>query len=77
MRIPNLLVAIAAFALPLLVTALSISDTTSQSLSAFGKRDTISTILTDIEDLAECAGCEVRLPFIGLLLRGHYFSCRK
>lgn len=50
-----------ALAFPVLIAALAISDTTSHSLSAFGKRDTVSTILTDLENLATCAACEVSM----------------
>lgn len=48
-------------ALPVLTSGLAISETTAQSLNAFGKRDTISTILTDIENAASCAACEALL----------------
>jgi hypothetical protein len=60
MRVSNLF-SLVAFAFPMLIDALAISDTTSNSLSAFGKRDIVSTILTDIENLVTCAACEVSL----------------
>lgn len=39
--------------------AIAISETTINSLSTFGKRSTLSTILADIEDAASCTACEV------------------
>lgn len=39
-------------ALPLLTSAFTISDVTSKAASTFAKRDTVSDILTDIEDAA-------------------------
>jgi len=46
--------------LPFLTAGLVISDVTGKTLSAFGKRSTVSTILADIEDAASCVACEVR-----------------
>lgn len=54
------LTGLALSALPILTSALVVSDVTSQALTAFGKRSTVSTILTDIEDAASCVACEVR-----------------
>jgi hypothetical protein len=46
--------------LPTLAPALSVSHVMRQSLDAYAKRDLASEILTDIEHLTTCAGCEVR-----------------
>jgi sphingomyelin phosphodiesterase len=48
-------------ALPLFTAGLTISETTGQALNAFGKRSTVSDILTDIEDAATCVACNVWL----------------
>ncbi|TVY71539.1 Sphingomyelin phosphodiesterase [Lachnellula suecica] len=66
MRVSNLFTVVAV-ALPVFVTAVAISDTTSRSLSAFGKRDTVSTTLTDIENLVTCAACEALLIVLKVL----------
>jgi hypothetical protein len=47
--------------LPALTAGLTISETTGQALSAFGKRSTVSDILTDIEDATTCVACNVWL----------------
>lgn len=65
MRFSSALGALGAFAsLSVLSTALTIGDITRQSITAFAKkevakRSVVSEILTDIEHLAECSGCEV------------------
>ena len=46
-------------ALPVFTAGLTLSETTGQALSAFGKRSTVSEILTDIEDAATCVACNV------------------
>jgi len=51
-------------ALPVLTSALTISDVTSKAAKTFAKRDTVSDILTDIEDAASCTACEVKSPSI-------------
>jgi sphingomyelin phosphodiesterase len=43
-----------------LTSALTISDITSKAATTFAKRDTVSDILTDIEDAASCTACEAR-----------------
>lgn len=48
-------------ALPVFASGLAISETTGQALTTFGKRDTVSSILTEIEDAASCVACNVRL----------------
>ncbi|KUJ07393.1 calcineurin-like phosphoesterase [Mollisia scopiformis] len=53
--------------LPTLTFALAISDTTNSALSAFGKRSTVSDILTDIEDAASCTACEALLVILKVL----------
>jgi sphingomyelin phosphodiesterase len=45
--------------LPIFTSGLGLSETTSNALSAYGKRSTVSTILADIEDAATCVACEV------------------
>jgi sphingomyelin phosphodiesterase len=52
--------------LPVFTAGLALSETTGQALNAFGKRSTLSDILTDIEDAATCTACNVRLK--GMLL---------
>lgn len=54
-------------ALPTLTSVLAISETTNEALSAFGKRSTISDILTDIEDAASCTACEALLVVLKVL----------
>jgi len=53
--------------LPVLTTSFTISETTSKSLSHLQKRDTISEILTDIEDAATCVACEALLLVLKVL----------
>lgn len=50
---------LAGAALPLLVSTFTLSDVTSKAATTFAKRDTVSDILTDIEDAASCTACEV------------------
>ncbi|CZR64135.1 related to acid sphingomyelinase [Phialocephala subalpina] len=52
---------------PAFVSGLAISETTNEALSAFGKRSTISDILTDIEDAASCTACEALLVVLKVL----------
>jgi len=47
--------------LPVFTAGIALSDTTGQALNAFGKRSTVSDILTDIEDAATCVACNVWL----------------
>jgi hypothetical protein len=54
------LVACVAALLPLLTSAFTISDVTSKAAATFAKRDTVSDILTDIENAASCTACEVQ-----------------
>ncbi|KAH8776915.1 Metallo-dependent phosphatase-like protein, partial [Hyaloscypha finlandica] len=54
-------------ALPVFTSGLTLSETTGQSLSAFGKRSTVSDILTDIEDAATCVACNVLLVVLKVL----------
>ncbi len=58
MKFSNL-VALMGTALPLFVSGLTISDVMSKAATTFAKRDTVSDILTDIEDAASCTACEV------------------
>jgi sphingomyelin phosphodiesterase len=58
MRFSNI-AALVATVLPILTNGLGLSETTSNALSAYGKRSTVSTILADIEDAATCVACEV------------------
>lgn len=58
MKLSNL-VGLVAAALPVLTSALTISEITSKAAKTFAKRDTVSDILTDIEDAASCTACEV------------------
>lgn len=48
-------------ALPALASSLSGGDVVRNSAAAFAKRSVFSDILTDIEHLAECSGCEALL----------------
>jgi sphingomyelin phosphodiesterase len=60
------LVSLAALALPVFTSALTVSDVTVKAasiLGAFAKRDLASDILTDIEDATTCTGCEVCRPY--------------
>lgn len=50
-----------------LSSALAITETTNEALSAFGKRSTISDILTDIEDAVSCTACEALLVVLKVL----------
>jgi len=53
---------------PVLVAAFTVSDVTSKAASRYAKRDTVSDILTDIEDAAECTACEVGISPSQLVL---------
>jgi sphingomyelin phosphodiesterase len=63
MRFSSFVNALGAVAvLPVVATALSVSDVMRKSVDAYAraqKRSLVSEILTDIEDLAECTACEV------------------
>ncbi|PMD54294.1 sphingomyelin phosphodiesterase [Hyaloscypha bicolor E] len=54
-------------ALPAFTSSLTLSETTGQALSAFGKRSTVSDILTDIEDATTCVACNVLLVVLKVL----------
>ena len=58
---PAQLFGLAALLLPIGASAVSLSDTTRNAASIVSKRDTVSTILADIENAATCTACEVRL----------------
>ena len=58
MKLSNL-VAFVSTTLLALASAFTISDVTSKAATTFAKRDTVSDILTDIEDAASCTACEV------------------
>lgn len=53
--------------LPALASSLSLGDVGRNSAAAFAKRSIVSDILTDIEDLAECSGCEALLVVLKAL----------
>lgn len=61
--------AILSLVLPALTTALTVSDVLSKSVSSYAhpKRDVVSDILDDIEDLAECSGCQALLTVLQAL----------
>jgi sphingomyelin phosphodiesterase len=59
MKFANLF-GLVAVGLPILSSALAVSGTTERSLAAIGKRNTVSDILTEIEDAATCTACEVK-----------------
>lgn len=61
------LIGSAILALPFISSVLAFSETTERAVSAFAKRDTISDILTDIEDAATCDACESLLVVLKLL----------
>jgi hypothetical protein len=53
-----------ALVLPALSGGVTVSDAMHRSLAAYAnyaKRDIVSTILTDIEQAATCAACEVSI----------------
>ncbi len=49
----------AVVALSVLARVGAVSETMGGALNAFAKRSTVSDILTEIEDAATCAACEV------------------
>jgi len=63
MRFSSFVVSGVLAALPVLSSGFAVSETTGQALSAFGKRDTLSDILTDIEDALSCVACNVCFHF--------------
>ncbi|KAH9946301.1 Metallo-dependent phosphatase-like protein [Epithele typhae] len=48
-------------------SAVTVGDVMRSSLRAYAKRSTVSEILTDIEDLAECSACEALLVVLKAL----------
>lgn len=58
MKFSNLFAVVTA-SLPILASALAISETTERSLASFGKRSTVSEIWSAIEGAATCTACEV------------------
>lgn len=59
MKFSNLFTVVTA-SVPVLTSALAISETTERSLAGFGKRSTVSEIWTVIEGAATCTACEVK-----------------
>lgn len=58
--------------LPVLTTALTVNDALTRSIAAYAhretsKRDIVSDLLTDIEDLAECSACQALLVVLQAL----------
>ncbi|KAF3771386.1 sphingomyelin phosphodiesterase [Cryphonectria parasitica EP155] len=69
MRLSFFLGTVLSVVLPTLTAALTVNDALSKSVSAYAhsKRDIVSEILDDIEDLAECSACEALLVVLQAL----------
>lgn len=63
--------AITSLLLPALTAAITVNDVLTRSVTAYAhqqaKRDLVSDILTDIEDLAECSACQALLVVLQAL----------
>lgn len=75
MRPSLVLGAVLSLLLPALTTALTVHDALTRSVAAYAhhhhpqnnKRDVVSDLLTDIEDLAECSACQALLVVLQAL----------
>lgn len=69
MRLSLVLGSVITLLLPVVTTALTFDDVLTKSVAAYAntKRDVVSDILDDIEDLAECSGCEALLVVLQAL----------